>query len=56
MQDDLPATSSQFSWSISMFILVQGIFPLVWSAISEIKGRKVSRLPLHCFKLTQSCL
>lgn len=42
MQEDLPATSSQFSWSISAFILLQGLVPLVWSAISEIKGRKVS--------------
>jgi len=41
MEADLPATSSQFSLSISMYILVQGIFPLVWSAVSEVKGRKV---------------
>ncbi|KAJ3548715.1 hypothetical protein NMY22_g1153 [Coprinellus aureogranulatus] len=34
MEVDLPATSTQFSLSISMFILVQGIFPLVWSAFS----------------------
>jgi MFS family permease len=24
-----------------MFILIQGNFPVIWSAISEIKGRKV---------------
>ncbi|KAF6759117.1 vacuolar DHA amino acid exporter [Ephemerocybe angulata] len=41
MEVDLPATSAQFSWSISMFILVQGLFPLIWSAVSEIKGRKL---------------
>ncbi|KAJ3510410.1 hypothetical protein NLJ89_g4692 [Agrocybe chaxingu] len=41
MEDDLPATSSQFSLSISMFILIQGLVPLVWSAVSEVKGRKV---------------
>ncbi|KAG6860753.1 hypothetical protein C0995_007871 [Termitomyces sp. Mi166 len=41
MQEDLPATSAQFSWSISAFVLVQGLVPLVWSAISEVKGRKL---------------
>ncbi|KAF9468747.1 major facilitator superfamily domain-containing protein [Collybia nuda] len=41
MQNDLDATSAQFSLSISLFILVQGLVPLVWSAISEIKGRKL---------------
>ncbi|KAF9558957.1 MFS general substrate transporter [Agrocybe pediades] len=41
MEADLPATSSQFSLSISLYILVQGLFPLVWSAISEVKGRKL---------------
>ncbi|KAF8187752.1 vacuolar DHA amino acid exporter [Pholiota molesta] len=41
MEEDLPATASQFSLSISLFILVQGLFPLVWSAISEVKGRKL---------------
>ncbi|KNZ78492.1 hypothetical protein J132_00672, partial [Termitomyces sp. J132] len=30
MQDDLPATGSQFSWSLSAFILVHGLMPLVW--------------------------
>ena len=41
MEAELPATSSQFSLSISVFILVQGLFPLIWSAISEVKGRMV---------------
>ncbi|KNZ78494.1 hypothetical protein J132_00674 [Termitomyces sp. J132] len=41
MQENLPATSAQFSWSISAFVLVQGLIPLVWSAISEVKGRKL---------------
>lgn len=44
MEQDLPATPAQFSLSISVFILIQGVFPLVWSAISEVKGRKVSYL------------
>lgn len=41
MEQDLPATSSQFSLSIALFVLVQGFAPIAWSAISEVKGRKV---------------
>ncbi|KAF8959126.1 major facilitator superfamily domain-containing protein [Flammula alnicola] len=41
MEADLPATSSQFSLSISLFILTQGLMPLIWSAVSEVKGRKL---------------
>ncbi|XP_006462371.1 hypothetical protein AGABI2DRAFT_186299 [Agaricus bisporus var. bisporus H97] len=41
MEEQLPATSEQFSLSISLYILVQGLMPLVWCAISEIKGRKM---------------
>ncbi|KAG9315514.1 vacuolar DHA amino acid exporter [Chiua virens] len=41
IQQELHATSSEISLSLSLFILVQGNFPVVWSAISEIKGRKL---------------
>ncbi|KAH7885145.1 vacuolar DHA amino acid exporter [Phlebopus sp. FC_14] len=41
IQQELHATSEQISLSLSLFILVQGNFPLIWSAISEIKGRKL---------------
>ncbi|KAL4266522.1 MFS transporter superfamily protein [Pleurotus pulmonarius] len=41
MQEQLPATSSQISLSLSLFILSQGSAPLLWSALSEIKGRKL---------------
>lgn len=41
IKQDLHASGSDISLSLSVFILVQGLFPLVWSAISEIKGRKV---------------
>ncbi|KAJ7739502.1 major facilitator superfamily domain-containing protein, partial [Mycena metata] len=41
MEADLPATASQISLSISLFIGLQGFMPLLWSAISEVKGRKV---------------
>ncbi|KAJ8456239.1 hypothetical protein ONZ45_g18794 [Pleurotus djamor] len=33
MEEDLPATSSQISLSLSLFILSQGLMPLVWSAL-----------------------
>ncbi|KAL4256353.1 MFS transporter superfamily protein [Pleurotus pulmonarius] len=41
MEKQLPAASSQISLSLSLFILLQGVVPLVWSAVSEIKGRKL---------------
>ncbi|KAF9265334.1 MFS general substrate transporter [Marasmius fiardii PR-910] len=41
MEEDLSATSSQISLTIGLFILFQGCMPLIWSAISEFKGRKV---------------
>ncbi|KIJ62702.1 hypothetical protein HYDPIDRAFT_41833 [Hydnomerulius pinastri MD-312] len=40
IEEYLHASSSQISWSLAAFIIVQGNFPLVWSAASEIKGRK----------------
>lgn len=47
IQDKLHASPSQISWSLSIFILVQGNVPLLWAAISEIKGRKVIILLLN---------
>ncbi|PPR05871.1 hypothetical protein CVT24_006625 [Panaeolus cyanescens] len=41
MEKELPATSEQFSLSISVFILIQGVMPLLWSVVSEVKGRKL---------------
>ncbi|KAG2049045.1 vacuolar DHA amino acid exporter [Suillus hirtellus] len=40
IEEDLHATSSQISWTLAAFQLIQGNFPLLWSAASEIKGRK----------------
>ncbi|EPQ54769.1 MFS general substrate transporter [Gloeophyllum trabeum ATCC 11539] len=37
----LHATNSDISLTLSLFILLQGVVPLLWSSISEIKGRKV---------------
>ncbi|KAF8652854.1 hypothetical protein AX16_004129 [Volvariella volvacea WC 439] len=37
----LNATSSQFSLTLSLFILLHGVLSFFWSSISEIKGRKV---------------
>ncbi|KAG1887567.1 MFS general substrate transporter [Suillus subluteus] len=41
IQQQLHASSGDISLSLSLFILVQGMFPVIWSAISEIKGRKL---------------
>ncbi|CCL99473.1 uncharacterized protein FIBRA_01491 [Fibroporia radiculosa] len=41
IESDLHATSNQMSLTLSLFILVQGILPVVWSAVSEIQGRKM---------------
>ncbi|KAG2060694.1 MFS general substrate transporter [Suillus hirtellus] len=41
IRTDLHATNIQISWTLAAFILVQGNFPLIWSVIAEITGRKV---------------
>ncbi|OAX40731.1 vacuolar DHA amino acid exporter [Rhizopogon vinicolor AM-OR11-026] len=41
IEQQLDASSGEISLSLSLFILVQGNFPVIWSAISEIKGRKL---------------
>ncbi|KAH7923830.1 vacuolar DHA amino acid exporter [Leucogyrophana mollusca] len=40
IQRDLHATSGEISWTLAAFIVIQGNFPLIWSAVSEIQGRK----------------
>ncbi|KAI0078248.1 MFS general substrate transporter [Panus rudis PR-1116 ss-1] len=40
IQQDLNATSGEISWSISLYLWIQGSFPVFWSAFSEIYGRK----------------
>ncbi|GJJ15744.1 hypothetical protein Clacol_010022 [Clathrus columnatus] len=37
----LHATDQEISLTLSVFILMQGTTPLLWSAISEIQGRKI---------------
>ncbi|KAL4070034.1 major facilitator superfamily domain-containing protein [Scleroderma yunnanense] len=44
IQQELRATSGQISLTVSLSVLVQGNVPLLWSAMSEIKGRKLSWL------------
>ncbi|KAG2351531.1 vacuolar DHA amino acid exporter [Suillus spraguei] len=44
IEQQLHASSGDISLSLSVFILVQGNFPIIWSAISEIKGRKFAYL------------
>ncbi|KAH7915436.1 major facilitator superfamily domain-containing protein [Hygrophoropsis aurantiaca] len=41
IEQDLAASNGQISWTLAAFIIIQGNFPLIWSAISEIKGRKL---------------
>ncbi|EIM87023.1 vacuolar DHA amino acid exporter [Stereum hirsutum FP-91666 SS1] len=41
IESDLHASSSDISLSLAVFILIQGGIPIAWSALSEIKGRKI---------------
>ncbi|EIW78232.1 MFS general substrate transporter [Coniophora puteana RWD-64-598 SS2] len=41
IQQQLHASAQDISLSLSMFILIQGSAPLFWTALSEIKGRKL---------------
>jgi len=41
LQAQLRASDSLLALTVSLFILGQGCFPVLWSAISEIKGRRV---------------
>ncbi|KAG1859146.1 MFS general substrate transporter [Suillus tomentosus] len=41
IEQQLHASSGDISLSLSLFILIQGNFPVIWSAIGEIKGRKL---------------
>ncbi|KAJ3523174.1 hypothetical protein NM688_g8769 [Phlebia brevispora] len=40
IESELHASSGEISLSLSLYILIQGCFPLFWSAVSEITGRK----------------
>jgi hypothetical protein len=40
-QDDLHATDVQVALTLSLFILVQGIIPMGWSSVSEIRVKTV---------------
>ncbi|EIW65089.1 MFS general substrate transporter [Trametes versicolor FP-101664 SS1] len=41
IEHDLHATASQISWTLSLFVLIQGVVPILWSVLSELKGRKI---------------
>lgn len=41
VQRDLQASTNEIALSLSLFILVQGVSPLFWSSLSDVKGRKV---------------
>ncbi|GAA5846678.1 hypothetical protein JCM5353_008666 [Sporobolomyces roseus] len=40
LQNDLNASTSALALTVSLFILGQGFFPQIWTAISEVSGRK----------------
>ncbi|KAG1841797.1 vacuolar DHA amino acid exporter, partial [Suillus subalutaceus] len=44
IEQELHASSGGISLTLSLFVLVQGNLPFIWSAISEIKGRKFAYL------------
>ena len=41
LQRDLGASQAVVNLSVSLFVLFQGTVPILWSAISEIYGRKI---------------
>ncbi|KAG8996778.1 hypothetical protein FRB94_008032 [Tulasnella sp. JGI-2019a] len=41
IEQQLHASNAEIAASLSIFILVQGSAPIIWSAISEIKGRNI---------------
>ncbi|KAI0258411.1 MFS general substrate transporter [Gloeopeniophorella convolvens] len=41
VEADLNASPGEISWSLSVYIIVQGGVPILWTAISEVKGRKL---------------
>jgi hypothetical protein len=45
IETDLKATSNQISPVLAAHIILQGVGPVLWTSISEVKGRKV-RIPL----------
>lgn len=42
LKKDLHASDNLVSATVSIFVLGQGVFPMCWSGISEIQGRKTS--------------
>lgn len=51
---DLHASDAEIALSLSTFIIVLGGSPLFWSAVSEIKGRKVCFQFFLTFRLDSS--
>ena len=41
VENDLRATSGEISLTLTIFAVTQGTVPPLWTALSEIKGRKV---------------
>ncbi|EJC98039.1 MFS general substrate transporter [Fomitiporia mediterranea MF3/22] len=49
---DLHASDTEIATSLSVFIIVQGVTPLFWSALSEVKGRKIVYITSECIFIT----
>ncbi|KAG1742537.1 MFS general substrate transporter [Suillus lakei] len=56
IERQLHASSGDISLTLSLFILIQGNFPIIWSAISEIKGRKLVYLLSIAFVILGSAI
>jgi MFS family permease len=48
LKRDLGASQQVINLSVSLFILFQGTVPILWSAISEIYGRKIVYIVAFC--------
>lgn len=54
LKRDLNASQQIINLSVSIFILLQGVIPMLWSVISEIYGRKIVYMTSFAmFGLTQ---
>ncbi|KAJ9110434.1 hypothetical protein QFC19_001560 [Naganishia cerealis] len=52
LRAELHATDTQLALSLSIFILFQGGFPVLWSTIAEITGRKIIYLVSNALFIT----
>lgn len=56
LQEDLHATDGLLSATVSLFILGQGVFPCIWSGISEIRGRRTCYIAALCIYIASTAV